>query len=63
MKETENFVEQDVDWKAMYMSMMRASEAAMNLLIEAQRECEELYLAGTEPVLQSLRDAFPEDDT
>ena len=38
--------EQNVDYKEMYLKMVRATEEAMRLLIEAQRECEELYLAA-----------------
>ena len=34
------------DYKEMYLKMMRASEKAINILIQAQRECEELYLSG-----------------
>ena len=37
-----------VDYKEMYLKMMRATEEAMKLLIQAQRECEEMYLAGEE---------------
>lgn len=36
------------DYKAMYLKMFRASEEAVNLLIVAQRECEELYLSAPE---------------
>lgn len=49
------FVERNVDYKEMYMKMMRASEAAINILIEAQRECEEMYLEATEPILDAIR--------
>ncbi len=35
-----------VDYKEMYFKMMRASEEAINVLIRAQQECEELYLDG-----------------
>ena len=34
------------DYKEMYLKMVRASERAINILIEAQRECEEMYLSG-----------------
>ena len=34
----------EVDHKEMYLKMVRATEAAMNILIRAQRECEEIYL-------------------
>ena len=31
------------DYKEMYLIMMRAAEQAQNVLIEAQRKCEEMY--------------------
>ena len=34
------------NYKEMYFKMVRASERAINILIEAQRECEEMYLSG-----------------
>lgn len=37
-----------VDYKEMYLKMVRATEEAMRILIQAQQECEELYLAGEE---------------
>lgn len=36
------------DYKKMYLTLVDASEKALNTLIEAQRECEELYLNSTE---------------
>lgn len=33
------------DYKKMYLRLFQASEDAINLLIEAQRECEEMFLA------------------
>ena len=36
------------DYKEMYLKMVRASEQAINILIEAQRESEELYISGQE---------------
>ena len=39
------------DYKKMYLRLFRASEEAINLLIEAQRECEEMLLEGEEPQL------------
>ena len=36
------------DYKEMYFTMVRASEKAINTLVEAQRKCEELYLEGEE---------------
>ncbi len=34
----------EVDYKEMYLKMVRATEETMNILIRAQRECEEIYL-------------------
>ena len=33
------------DYKEMYLTLFRASEEAINLLIAAQRTCEELYIS------------------
>ena len=35
--------EKMIDYKELYLTMFRATEKAMNILAEAQRECEELY--------------------
>ena len=34
------------DYQKMYLALFKASEEAINLLIEAQRECEELYMSA-----------------
>ena len=34
------------NYKEMYLTMMRAAEDAIRILIEAQRKCEELYLSA-----------------
>ena len=39
------------DYKEMYLKMARASEQAVNILIKAQRECEELYISVSDPEL------------
>ena len=36
---------ENVNYKEMYLKMMRAMEKAMNILIEAQRKCEEMYIS------------------
>lgn len=36
------------NYKEMYLKMMRASEEALRILIQAQQECEELYLAASD---------------
>ena len=37
-----------VDYQEMYYKMNRAMEKAINILVEAQRECEEDYLKQTD---------------
>lgn len=37
------------DYKEMYLKLFRATEAAISCLIEAQRECEEMYINAPEP--------------
>ncbi len=36
------------DYKEMYLKLIRATEEAINVLISAQRECEEMYLSAPE---------------
>lgn len=36
------------DYKEMYLKMVRATEQAMNILIKAQQECEEMFLCAEE---------------
>ena len=36
------------DYKEMYLKLFRATEKAVNCLIEAQRECEEMYINAYE---------------
>ena len=42
------------DYKEMYLRLMRDTEKAIQILIEAQQECEEMYLSATEPELTVL---------
>ncbi len=42
------------DYKEMYLAMVRASEEAMNVLIEAQRKCEEMYLDAGEAEKENI---------
>ena len=42
------------DNKEMYLKLFRTSEDAVNLLIDAQRECEEMYLSSPEPELKII---------
>ena len=32
------------DYKEMYLTMVRATECAINMLIEAQQKCEDIYI-------------------
>ena len=34
------------DYKEMYLKLFRATERAMNILIAAQRECEEMFISS-----------------
>lgn len=42
------------DYKEMYLKLFRASEQAISTLIQAQRECEEMYISQPEPHLKVL---------
>ena len=42
------------DYKEMYLTMMRATEQAIRILIEAQQQCEEMYLNTSEADLNDL---------
>ena len=38
----------NVDYKEMYLTMVRATEKAMRILIEAQQKCEDMYIEADE---------------
>ena len=42
------------DYKELYLSLFRASEQAVRILIEAQRACEELYISVQEAECQVI---------
>ena len=42
------------EYKEMYLKLFRASEQAISTLIQAQRECEELYINQPEHELKVL---------
>ena len=44
-----------MDYKEMYLKMMRASEEAIRILIQAHQECEEMYVTTQELELIVLR--------
>lgn len=46
------------DWKEMYLTLFRETEKAINILIDAQHRCEEMYIDAPEPEIKLLP---PED--
>ena len=48
------------DYKEMYFKMVRASEQAINILIKAQQECEEMYISGPELTVIPDKENAPE---
>lgn len=48
MKKTHN---EEMDYRGMYLKMINACEDAINLLIDAQRECEEMYMQAPPEIL------------
>lgn len=36
------------DYEEMYLTMLRASEEALRIIIEAQKKCEEMYISNDE---------------
>lgn len=49
------------DWKEMYLTLMRETESAIRILVEAQRTCGELYLQDDGPPLWVLPPAKGEE--
>ena len=43
---------ENVNYKELYFKMVRASEEALRVLIRAQQECEERYLAVEASVIE-----------
>lgn len=50
------------DYKEMYLKLFRATEKAINELIKAQQDCEELYLNSEELEWKVLPFVKPEED-
>ena len=42
------------DYKKMYIHLMQSTEPAIRILIQAQRDCEELYISAPETKLTVL---------
>ena len=49
----EEVMENQADYREMYLHLMRETEKTIRILTEAQRRCEELYLDSTEPTASS----------
>lgn len=47
------------DYKEMYLHLMRDTEKAIQLLIKAQLDCEEMYLSAPDPKLTILGQEEP----
>lgn len=44
------------NYKEMYLTIFRASKQAVDILIAALRDCEEIYISSPEPELIVLRE-------
>ena len=42
------------DYQEMYLHLMREMEKAIRILVQAQRDCEELYIRDSGPALRVL---------
>lgn len=42
------------DYREIYLIMARETERAINILIDAQKRCEELYINAEEPAITLL---------
>lgn len=47
-------VKKMADYKEMYLHLMRETEQAIQILIQAQQDCEEMYLSAPDPKLTVL---------
>lgn len=50
-----------VDYKEMYLEMVRETEKAINILINVQRRCEEMYIAAEDPKITLLKPPAAEE--
>lgn len=51
------------DYKNMYLEMVDAAEKAINILIEAQRNAEEIYISADESYIKVVPDGEATDQT
>ena len=50
------------DYKEMYLHLFRETERAKSILIDAQRQCEEIYINSPEPEITLLPKPEKEED-
>lgn len=50
------------DYKEMYLTMIKASEQAISVLIDAQRQAEEIYIATPVPDIAVLPTAAEQSE-
>ena len=43
------------DYREMYIKMARAAAEAVDILIAAQQECEEMYIHAPEPMMKLIK--------
>lgn len=49
------------DYQQMYLEMVRGTERAINILIDAQRKCEEIYIKTSDSKVKPLIMEHPEE--
>jgi len=49
-----NSYDENVDYKEMYLHLLRASEEAIRILVSAQQKCEELYLSASQEEINQV---------
>lgn len=52
-----------IDYKKMYLTMLDASERAIEVLIAAQRECEELYINAADWETKQKQDGLGDTES
>lgn len=50
------------DYQELYLHLMRETEKAIRILVQAQRDCEELYLRDGEPDADDAADGGADND-
>lgn len=53
-----NQYDDHVDYKTLYLRMVRATEKAMRILIESQKQCEEIVMGSTHQFVDDIYAAY-----